>query len=168
MHILWAKMEALVEKGLTKSIGVSNFNLQLLSDLLTYAKIKPTVNQIQIYPQCAQPELVKWLFDNQIMPVAYSPCGRPIRFGDDCVKHPLMLEIADKYACSVMQVMIAWGLKRGYSVIPKAQSSNHQIDNLKAAEIQIEESDVNKIIEVLDTNRLLFKNAGFGDLNVFC
>ena len=46
MHKLWANMEDLVEKGLTKSIGVSNFNLQLLADLLTYAKIKPVCNQI--------------------------------------------------------------------------------------------------------------------------
>ena len=45
-HILWAELEQLVEKGLTKSLGVSNFNVQLLSDLLCYAKIKPVCNQI--------------------------------------------------------------------------------------------------------------------------
>jgi diketogulonate reductase-like aldo/keto reductase len=44
MHVLWAKMEELVNKGLTKSIGVSNFNIQFLADMLTYAKIKPAVN----------------------------------------------------------------------------------------------------------------------------
>lgn len=44
MHVLWPQMEALVEKGLTKSIGVSNFNTQMLLDLLCYAKIKPVVN----------------------------------------------------------------------------------------------------------------------------
>ena len=44
MHVLWRKMEDLVKKGLTKSIGVSNFNIQLLADLLTYAEIKPAVN----------------------------------------------------------------------------------------------------------------------------
>ena len=46
MHVLWAKMESLVDKGLTRGIGVSNFNLQLLSDMLTYCKIKPACNQI--------------------------------------------------------------------------------------------------------------------------
>ena len=53
LHVLWAKLEQLVEKGLTKSLGVSNMNVQLLSDLLCYAKIKPVVNQVQIYPGCA-------------------------------------------------------------------------------------------------------------------
>lgn len=46
MHVLWPKMEALVEKGLARSIGVSNFNMQFLSDLMTYAKIKPACNEI--------------------------------------------------------------------------------------------------------------------------
>ena len=57
MHRLWASMEALVEKGLTRAIGVSNFSIQLLADLLTYCKIKPAVNQVQLYPECAQEEL---------------------------------------------------------------------------------------------------------------
>ena len=46
MHVLWAKMEALVDLGLARSIGVSNFNVQLISDMLTYARIPPAVNQI--------------------------------------------------------------------------------------------------------------------------
>ena len=53
MHVLWKKMEDLVRKGLVKSIGVSNFNIQLLADMLTYAEIKPACNQIQLYPECA-------------------------------------------------------------------------------------------------------------------
>jgi len=50
LHVLWPEMEALVEKGLTKSIGVSSFNTQLLWDLLSYAKIPPAVNQIELNP----------------------------------------------------------------------------------------------------------------------
>lgn len=53
MHKLWAQLENLVKKGLCKSIGVSNFNIQLLADMLTYCEIKPAVNQIQLYPECA-------------------------------------------------------------------------------------------------------------------
>ena len=53
MNVLWKKMEDLVHKGLVKSIGVSNFNIQLLADMLTYAEIKPACNQIQLYPECA-------------------------------------------------------------------------------------------------------------------
>jgi diketogulonate reductase-like aldo/keto reductase len=54
-------MENLVDKGLAKSIGLSNFNMQLISDMLTYARIRPFCNQMQIYPECAQVEMVNWL-----------------------------------------------------------------------------------------------------------
>lgn len=58
MHVLWRKIEELAKKGLAKSIGVSNFNIQLLADMLTYAEIKPACNQIQLYPECGQEDLV--------------------------------------------------------------------------------------------------------------
>ena len=61
LHVLWPEMEALIDKGLTKSIGVSNFNTQLIWDLLTYCKIKPVANQIELNPQCPQVELVRFL-----------------------------------------------------------------------------------------------------------
>ena len=77
LHILWPEMEALVGKGLTKSIGVSNFNTQLLWDLLSYCKIKPVVNQIEIHPILPQEELVRFLLAKDIIPVAYAPIARP-------------------------------------------------------------------------------------------
>ena len=77
LHQLWPEMEALVKKGLTKSIGVSNFNTQLMWDLLSYCKIKPVVNQIEIHPMLPQVELVKFLLANNIIPVAYTPIARP-------------------------------------------------------------------------------------------
>ena len=61
MYKIWAAMESLVDKGLTKAIGVSNFNLQLLCDMLTYARIRPACNQIQIYPCHAQDELIQFM-----------------------------------------------------------------------------------------------------------
>lgn len=77
LHVLWPEMEALVSKGLTKSIGVSNFNTQLIWDLLTYAKIKPVCNQIELNPQNPQVDLVKFLLAKNIVPVAYTPVARP-------------------------------------------------------------------------------------------
>lgn len=94
MHVLWARLEGLVDKGLAKGIGVSNFNTQLLSDIMTYARHKPVCNQICLNPSCAQPDLVKFLVDHDITPVAYSPLGRlgskmgPK--GDDLTQKPLI------------------------------------------------------------------------------
>ena len=59
-------MEALVDKGLVKSIGISNFNVQLTWDMLTYARIPPVVNQVELHPLCPQPKLLKFLKDNNI------------------------------------------------------------------------------------------------------
>jgi aldehyde reductase len=63
LHVLWEKLEALVDKGLTKSLGISNFNLQLTADLLCYARHKPVCNQIELHPFVVQEDLVKFLFD---------------------------------------------------------------------------------------------------------
>lgn len=76
LHVLWPKLESLVEQKLTRSIGVSNFNVQLIADLLTYAKIKPAVNQVELNPLNPQTELVKFLKDQDIQPVAYCPVAK--------------------------------------------------------------------------------------------
>lgn len=68
-------MEKLVEAGLVKSIGVSNFNIRRLRALLKEAKIKPVANQIELSFTCPQPELLAWLKKNDVLPQAYSPLG---------------------------------------------------------------------------------------------
>lgn len=100
MHVLWAEMEALVEKGLTKSIGVSNFNVQMLMDMMCYAKIMPVCDQVELNPQNPQVNLVKFLHAKNIVPVAFTPVARPqaLEKGDtlvpkdwpDLTKDPLL------------------------------------------------------------------------------
>ena len=104
MHVLWQRMEGLVDKGLCRGIGVSNFNTQLLADILTYARHTPLVNQINLNPYCVQGDLVKFLMDHEIMPVAYSPLGRiGAKMGpktDDMRELPLIKDLAKKYGKS--------------------------------------------------------------------
>ena len=61
VHVLWTKLEALVDAGLTKSLGVSNFNLQMLADLLCYCRHKPVVNEVELNPTNTQEELVRFM-----------------------------------------------------------------------------------------------------------
>jgi len=78
---------------------VSNFNVQLLADMLTYCTIKPACNQIQIHPKNAQIELIRFLNDKGIVPVAYSPLGR-LGMSDGAesiVDDPLIVSLATKY-----------------------------------------------------------------------
>jgi len=61
VHVLWPKLEALVDAGLVKSLGVSNFNLQMMADLLCYCRIKPVVNEIELNPTNTQESLVSFM-----------------------------------------------------------------------------------------------------------
>jgi len=113
--------------------------------MLTYCKIKPCCNQVQLYPECAQQDLVSWLQANQIHPVAYSPVGR---FNTkhtstvESVNHPLVIELAKKYEKTPVQILLAWGLSRGYAVIPKASSEAHQRENYEALSISLSQDEI--------------------------
>ena len=136
MHKLWHDMEVMVDMGLTKSIGVSNFNAQRLWDLMTYCKYKPVVNQVELHPTCAQPELVRFLIDHDIRPIAYSPISRPGRGGSrladgsfitpegwhDLRQNPTIQKIAKNHGKTEVQVMLNWGICKGHVVIPGAHS----------------------------------------------
>ena len=95
-------MESLVDKGLVKSIGVSNFNAQLLWDMMSYCKIKPVVNEIELHPYNMQDKMIKFLKQQHIEPIAYAPLAR----GDDNSRIPNVLEnetivrLAKKYSKS--------------------------------------------------------------------
>ena len=103
--------------------------------MLTYAKIPPAVNQIEINPSNTNSELVRFLHSKNIRPVAYSPIGR---FGmdhssdPDCPadwfdlsKNEVLLSLSKKYNKSVVQIMLNWGLSKGHVVIPKSTSLTH-------------------------------------------
>jgi aldehyde reductase len=69
-------MESLVDKGLVRSIGVSNFNVQSLWDMLSYARIPPVCNEVELHPLCVQPKLIKFMLENKIEPIAYCPIAK--------------------------------------------------------------------------------------------
>jgi diketogulonate reductase-like aldo/keto reductase len=72
LHILWKKLENCVKKGIVRSLGLSNFNAQLILDLLTYCEIKPVINQIEVHPYCTQENLVKFCQKFEIQVTSYS------------------------------------------------------------------------------------------------
>jgi len=135
----WRAMEELVDAGLAKSIGVSNWTIEGLQKLLQYARIKPTVNQIEIHPFLPNTELVDFCFKNQIIPMAYSPLGSQNQVpstGETVRENPALKAVAKRSGHSLAQVMLAWGLRRGYIVLPKSSTperieSNFDIPELK-------------------------------------
>jgi len=99
----WAVLEELHHKGLIKAIGVSNFNKSQLQELITFAKVKPSVLQIELHPYLPQKELVQFCHDNGIIVTAYSPLGSPDRpprmvgqSDPELLKDPVVNAIAKK------------------------------------------------------------------------
>lgn len=130
----WQAMEELLAAGKARSIGVSNWTIAGLEKLLKFAQIKPAVNQIEIHPFLPNDELVKYCFNHGIMPEAYSPLGSQNQVpstGEKVTTNPTLNQIAKKRGSSLAQVLIAWGLKRGYVVLPKSSTPSRIESNFK-------------------------------------
>lgn len=156
----WTAMEGLVEKGLSKSIGVSNFQGQLVYDLLRYAKIRPATLQVEHHPYLVQPALIKVAQNEGIVVTAYSSFG-PNSFHEFNWEHlkeftPLLEEktiskIAEKYGKTTGQILLRWATQRGLAVIPKTANPDRLKVNLDCTGFDIEESDM-QAINGLDRN----------------
>lgn len=120
LHATWKAMEALVEKGLTKRIGVCNYNSGLLHDLMSYATIKPAILQIEAHPYLTQERLIR-LADQYGMDVtAFSPLGAQSYFelnmaeaGESLLGAAPVMVAAQAHGKTPAQVLLRWGVQRG-------------------------------------------------------
>ena len=155
----WPAMEQLVEKGLCKHIGVSNFSAQKLEKLLKTAQIAPEMNQIELHPYLQQPTMVEFCTSNNIHLTAYAPLGsadRPERLKEE--DEPILLEdltiaaIAQKHSITPAQLLISWAIHRETVVIPKSVNPERIKQNLSALEVHLSQEDMAEI-EKLNKDR---------------
>lgn len=156
----WTAFESLVEKKLAKSIGVSNFQGQLLYDLLRYAKIRPATLQIEHHPYLVQQELVNLAQAEGIAVTAYSSFGS-LSFEEFSMKAakgltPLLEQdtiksIAEKHGKTPSQVLLRWATQRGLSVIPKTTRPAIMQANLDVTSFDLTTEDL-EAISGLDRN----------------
>jgi diketogulonate reductase-like aldo/keto reductase len=135
-------MEKLYEDKLARAIGVSNWTIEGLEELLKYAKVKPHVNQIEIHPFLPNEELIQYCWKNDILPEAYSPLGSQNQVpttGERVSENKTLNEIAQKGGNTLAQVLIAWGLRRGYVVLPKSSNPSRIESNFKSIELSDED-----------------------------
>lgn len=133
-------MEEQVEKGKTKSIGVSNFNIEQLKDVLNSCKIRPVCNQFEVNPLFQNKELVKYCQQENVAVVAYAPLGAPDRGwskdGDPIpLEDPKIKDLAKKHNKSPAQIILRWLIQRDIIVIPKSVTPSRIEDNGRVSSI---------------------------------
>ncbi|EEQ34703.1 Glycerol 2-dehydrogenase (NADP(+)) [Microsporum canis] len=159
----WRAMEELYEAGKAKAIGLSNFTIAGVKQILSFAKVPPHANQIEIHPFLPNTELVEFCFSKNIMPQAYSPLGSQNQVpttGEKVGTNATLNEIAKNGGHTLAQVLIAWGERRGYVVLPKSSNPQRIESNFKEIELSDEEFEaVNKVSQGRHTRFVNMKDT---------
>ncbi|XP_060887127.1 aldo-keto reductase family 1 member A1-B isoform X1 [Labrus mixtus] len=148
--LTWAAMEKLVEKGLVRSIGLSNFNSRQIDDILSVASIKPTVLQVEGHPYLAQVELLAHCRDQGLVMTAYSPLGsadRAWKHPDEPVllQEPVLASLAEKYKKSPAQIILRWQTQRGVVTIPKSVTESRIKENIQVFDFTLEAEEMKSV-----------------------
>ncbi|WII39961.1 aldo/keto reductase [Paenibacillus thiaminolyticus] len=143
----WRALEKLYKDGRVKSIGVSNFQVHHLEDLMKDAEIIPVVNQVEFHPLLNQKELRDFTKKHAIQLEAWSPLMQ-----GELLNHPLLKEIADKYGKSIAQVILRWDLQHGVVTIPKSTKEHRIVENASLFDFELSPEDMDRI-DGLNENR---------------
>ena len=131
----------LQKQGLTRNIGVSNFNIAHIIEAEKYADVPIVVNQVEFHPFIKQKTLQTFLNNHHILLEAYSPLARGDVFDNEIIK-----EIADKHGITPAQVSLAWILSDKHRIaIPKTANPDHLQGNLDAINVQLSADELEKI-----------------------
>jgi alcohol dehydrogenase (NADP+) len=146
LHDTWAAMEALVDEGLVRQIGVSNCSAAKIAAFLPHARHRPMVNQVERHPWLQQNALLQYCQLEQIRLTAYSPLGSPSGDGEaPLLEDPVITGIAAEHKASSAQVLLAWGLATGTAVIPKSVRRDRLASNLAASQLELSSTDLERI-----------------------
>jgi len=132
----WKEMEKLLDTGKVKSIGVSNFSIKTLNELLPHCAVIPATNQVEIHPCLPSFELQEFCESKGILLTAYSPFGQN---SDLIMKNPELQSIADKHSGSVGQICVSWNVQRGIISIPKSSTPERQKSNISLVKLSNDE-----------------------------
>jgi alcohol dehydrogenase (NADP+) len=143
----WKAFEEIQKTGLTKHIGVSNFNIPKLKQLITNATIAPEVNQVELHPYLGQQELVDYCAENSILLTAYSPLGSHhlINSQAGLTREKVVIVMAERNNCTPAQILLAWGMQRGISVIPKSTNAERIKENFESVNVRLSVADFDKV-----------------------
>lgn len=149
-HESWETLMNLLETDNLKAIGVSNYTIDHLKELLDKSDIKPVVNQVEFHPFLYQEELLEFCKSENIQLEAYSPLARANRFDNSVLK-----EVADNQEKTVPQVMIRWSIQKGIIPIPKSVHEKYIRENRNVFDFSLSEDQMDKIDNIGDQKRFL-------------
>lgn len=141
----WYALEELYSEGRIKSIGLSNFLIHHINDLLKTAKIKPMVNQIEFHPGWNQKDTVEYCQKNSILVEGWKTLGR-----NSLLKNEALMQIARKYNKSTAQLCIRWAIQHGIVPLVKSVHPDRIYENMKVFDFVIDAKD----IEIIDSLQL--------------
>ena len=151
---LWPKLEALVDKGLTKSIGCSNYNVQSLLNLLSFCRIKPVADEVEYHPYYYQKGLRDFCNKENIALIAYYPLAKgngaktyiKQHNGEmDIFKERIVEDLVEKYGKTPGQIILNWHAVQGIVAIPGTSNPNRMKENLAALDFKIDDEEVEKL-----------------------
>lgn len=165
----WGAMEGLVEVGLVKRIGVCNFGTALIRDLQSYARIQPSVLQVEMHPYLTQRKLLRFCQEENITVTAFSPFGAssyvPLNMAganESVLDDPEVIAIAGDLGKTPGQVVLRWAIQRGTVTIPKTQTVAHLRDNIELFDFELGNGEMTRL-DRLDRNRRFNDPAEFGE-----
>lgn len=142
----WRALETLYKEGRVKAIGVSNFQIHHLEELMKDAEIKPMINQVEYHPRLTQKALKAFCQDNGIQLEAWSPLMQ-----GQLLDNEVLQEIANKHNKSVAQVILRWDLQNGVVTIPKSTKEHRIIENANVFDFELTTEEM-EIIDGLNQN----------------
>uniref|UniRef100_A0A914URG7 NADP-dependent oxidoreductase domain-containing protein n=1 Tax=Plectus sambesii TaxID=2011161 RepID=A0A914URG7_9BILA len=143
----WHVLEELRDGQVLKSIGVSNYTIEHLNELLTTAKTTPTVNQCEFHPHYPDFPLVNFCRQHNIHFQAYSSFGSPA-FKQNLFHEAIVTEMCAKYDFTAAQILLAWALNQGISVLPRTSNPLHVKENFKATNVTLSPEDIDLLSNV--------------------
>jgi diketogulonate reductase-like aldo/keto reductase len=136
----WRALETLYKEGRVKAIGVSNFQVHHLKDLITDAEIKPMINQVEYHPRLTQKEVQSFCKEHGIQLEAWSPLMQ-----GQLLDNQVLQEIATKYNKTIAQVILRWDLQNGVVTIPKSTKEHRIIENSTIFDFVLKKEDMEQI-----------------------
>ncbi|PCN45229.1 aldo/keto reductase [Brevibacillus laterosporus] len=145
----WRALEKLYKDGRVKAIGVSNFQIHHLEDLMGEAEIKPMINQVEFHPYLTQKKLITFCRAHDIQMEAWSPLMQ-----GQLLDNPVLQELADKHGKTVAQVILRWDLQHGVVTIPKSTKEHRIVENASVFDFELTQEEMDRIDALNQNHRV--------------